>query len=156
MELEPFQEKIIDQLIQQETLLSKLYAHFAEQFPRHATFWENLSREEQRHANLIEKLREAALAGKVFFDEGQMKTYTLNAFISRLEEVVAKAGRGEMSLAAAFSYAVDYESSLIEKKVFSRFDSLSDKAKGTLGILQAETEKHVDRIRKARKEARGQ
>jgi len=60
---------------------------------------------------------------------------TLTAFITRLEGLIEKAERGEFDLSSAFAYAVDYESSLIEKNVFSRFDSLSAKAKGTLKML---------------------
>ena len=33
MELKPYQEKIIKQLITQEKMLSKLYGAFSEQFP---------------------------------------------------------------------------------------------------------------------------
>jgi len=151
MSLESFQETIIRQLVEQETLLSRLYGIFAHQFPRYKEFWEKLSKEEERHAKLIEKLYEATKTGLIVFDEGKMKTYTLSAFITRLKGIVEKAERGEFNLAAAFTYAVDYESSLIEKNIFSHFDSLSDKAKGTLKILQTETVKHVERIRLAKK-----
>ncbi len=151
MSIKPFQEKILQQLINQEALLSKLYSIFSKQFPQYNEFWEKLSKEEERHAKLIEKLLAATKTGKIFFDEGKIKTYTLTAFITRLEGIIEKAERGEFTYSSAFSYAVDYESSLIEKNVFSHFDSLSDKAKGTLKILQAETINHVERIRNARK-----
>ena len=151
MNIKPFQEKILQQLIDQEALLSRLYAIFSKQFPEYQEFWEELSKEEVRHAKLIEKLFEATKTGKIVFDEGKIKTYTLAAFITRLEGIVEKAERGELTPASAFSYAVDYESSLIEKNVFSHFDSLSDKAKNTLKILQIETINHVERIRNARK-----
>lgn len=151
MAIESYQEKILAQLIEQESLLSKLYGLFARQFPEQGEFWTKLSREEERHARLIEKLRDAAQKGTVHFDEGKIKTYTLTAFIGQLYKVVEKAERGEFTLSSAFAYAVDYESALIEKNVFTRFDSLHEKIKGTLGILQSETLKHVDRIRAAQK-----
>lgn len=154
MSLETYQEKILDQLIEQEKLLSRLYALFAEQFPEQGEFWTNLSREEERHARLIEKLREAVRKGLVFFDEGKMKTYTLTAFIGQLVKIVEKAERGEFTLPSAFAHAVDYESALIEKNVFTRFDSVHEKVKGTLNILQSETLKHVDRIKSAQKSSR--
>ncbi|MFC1859010.1 ferritin family protein [Thermodesulfobacteriota bacterium] len=151
MSLKPFQEKILKQLIHQEVLLSRLYTLFSRQFPQQKEFWGKLSKEEERHAKLIEKLLEATKTGLIFFNEGKTKTYTLNAFITRLEGIIEKAESGEFDLSSAFAYAVDYESSLIEKNVFSYFDSLSDKAKGTLKILQSETVKHVERIRHAQK-----
>ena len=154
MSLEPYQEKIIKQLITQEVLLARLYAFFSRQFPPYKELWGKLSKEEERHAKLIQKLLEATKAGLIFFDEGKIKTYTLTAFITRLEGILEKAERGEFNSSSAFACAVDYESSLIEKNVFSHFDSLSDKAKGTLKILQSETIKHVERIKQAQKESR--
>jgi len=153
MSLKPFQEKILRQLIQQETLLSKLYALFSKQFPQQKEFWEKLSKEEERHSKLIEKLFEAAKSDLVFFNEGKTKTYTLEVFIKRLEGIIEKAENGEFNPPSALSCAVDYESSLIEKNVFYLFDSLSDKAKGTIKILQTETLKHVERIKREQKEA---
>ncbi|MBT3312177.1 MAG: hypothetical protein HN737_11250 [Desulfobacterales bacterium] len=153
MSLKPFQEKILRQLIQQETLLSRLYALFSKQFPQQKEFWEKLSKEEARHSKLIEKLFEAAKSDLVFFNEGKTKTYTLEVFIKRLEGIIEKAENGEFNLSSALRCAVDYESSLIEKNVFYYFDSLSDKAKGTIKILQAETIKHVERIKREQKEA---
>jgi rubrerythrin len=147
MSLKTHQEKIIEQLIDQEKLLSELYAVFSKQFPQYQEFWEKMSKEELRHSKLIEKLFEAAKKGKVFFDEGKIKTYTLNAFLARFGSIMEKAERGEFDLISAFACAVDYETSLIEKNVFTRFDSLSDKAKGVLKILQSETVNHVNRIR---------
>jgi rubrerythrin len=152
MALKPFQEKIIRQLIQQENMLSELYQAFAGQFPPYEKFWKDLSREEIRHAKLLEKLYAAATTGKIFFDEGKIKTVTLNAFLSRLEDIVKKAKNHEYTLSGALTCAMDYETSLIEKNIFTHFDSLNHKVKGTLKILQSETMNHVDRVRKAKDE----
>jgi len=151
MSIQPFQEKILKQLINQEVQLSRLYAIFSKQFPQDEEFWEKLSKEENRHAKLIEKLYAAAKTGTIVFDEGKIKTYTLEAFLNQLEGIIEKAERGEIKHLSAFSYAVDYESSLIEKNVFTHFDSLSERVRKTLKILQTETINHVDRIRNARK-----
>ena len=88
MSLQHYQEKILSQLIDQEYSLSRLYGLFAEQFPGMTDFWIKLSREEKRHAQLIEKLREAEKKGIVMFDEGKVKTYTLNTFLERLEKII--------------------------------------------------------------------
>ena len=151
MSLESLQEKILKQLINQEVLLSRLYALFSRQFPLYKDLWEKLSKEEERHAKLIEKLFEATKTGVICFSEGKIKTESLAVFITRLEGIIEKAERGELNLSEAFTYAVDYESSLIEKNVFLRFVPLRDKAKGTLKILQSETIKHVERIKHAQK-----
>ena len=154
MSLKPYQEKIIQQMVTQENLLSRLYALFAQQFPEFAEFWGILSKEEETHSKLIEKLWEIEKKGLVFFDEGRVKTNTLNLLIGRLEEIVGKAEKRGFDLPAAFACAVDYESALIEKEVFTRFDSLNKNIKGSLKRLQDETLKHVERIRHMQKDAR--
>lgn len=154
MHLEAHQEKILGQLIRQERLLSRLYGVLAESFPSWGPLWQDLSREESRHAQLLEKLMEAARKGVVIFDEGSVKTYTLTTFIQRLESIVAKAERKEFTLPSAFAHAIDYESALIERNVFLRFDSIHEKAKTSLRVLQSETRQHIDRIRRAQKEAK--
>jgi len=151
--LEPYQEKIIQQMVVQEKLLSRMYALFAQQFPEYAGFWGKLSKEEETHSKLIEKLWEAGKKGLVFFDEGRVTTYTLDLLIGRLEELVEKAEKRGFDLPAAFAHAVDYESALIEKNVFTHFDSLNEKVKGSLKRLQDETLKHVERIRHMQKDA---
>jgi hypothetical protein len=151
MELKVHQEKIIKQLIMQEEMLSKLYGHFSVQFPEYSKFWDGLSKEEYRHARLIQKLLVAAKRGKIIFDEGKITTYTLNAFISRLEQILQKAENVEYNIKTALICAVDYENSLIEKNVFTHFDSLSDKVKGTLKILHSETIDHIESIKKVQK-----
>jgi len=149
MSLEPYQEEILKQLINQEALLSRLYTLFSRQFPQSEKLWKKLSKEEERHAKLIEKLYEATKTGLIFFNEGKTKTQALAVFIKRLEGIVEKAEKGKINFSEAFAYAIDYESSLIEKNVFLAFDSLSAKAKATLKMLQSETIKHVDRIKLA-------
>jgi len=155
MELKAHQEKIIKQLITQEEMLSKLYGHFSQQFPEYSQFWNQLSKEEHRHARLIQKLFDAAKKGKIFFDEGKITTYTLNAFVSRLEQILQKAVKGEYDIKTALVCAMDYENSLIEKNIFTHFDSLSDKVKSILEILHSETIDHVESIRKVQQTVAG-
>ena len=147
MSLEAYQEKLIHQLIEQERLLSKLYSVFSDQFPDHRTFWTGLSNEESRHAQLLEKLLEAARSGKVMFDEGKVKTYTLFAFIDRLKAIIQKAENHEFGIKQAMAQAADYETSLIEKNVFTRFDSVSEKSRNVLKVLGMETMKHIEKIK---------
>ncbi|WP_462267958.1 hypothetical protein [Desulfobacter sp.] len=155
MELKAHQEKIIKQLITQEKMLSKLYGHFSQQFPEYSQFWNQLSKEEHRHARLIQKLFDAAKKGKIFFDEGKITTYTLNAFISRLEHILYKAMKNEYDIKTALGCAMDYENSLIEKNIFTHFDSSSDNVKRTLKILHSETIAHRGSIRKVQQTIAG-
>ena len=148
MVLNPTQNQILDKLILQEELIAELYDIFSSQFPQHASFWKELSLAEVRHAKLLRKLKDATQKEQVSFDEGSVTLITLNAYLDRLDEVLQKANKGEFSLQTALSCAVDYESSLVERKIFSFFDSAPGKFKETLGILQSETEEHVEYIKR--------
>jgi hypothetical protein len=106
-----------------------------------------LSLAEVRHAKLLKKLKEAAYIDQISFDEGNLTKTTLNAYLIRLDDLLQKAKKGEFTLQAALSCAADYESSLVEKKVFSLFDSSNKKSKEVLETLQYETEKHVEFIK---------
>jgi hypothetical protein len=155
MSLKPYQEKIIQQMIDQERLLSKIYALFADKFPQYNEFWMELSKEEERHAGLIEKLQEAEKKGLVFFDEGKTRSITLTAFITYLENQYQRALQKEYGITAAFSCAFDLEQALIEKDVFTRFDSITEKTRGTMNRLKTETNNHLEKIRQMRKKIIG-
>jgi ABC-type transport system involved in Fe-S cluster assembly fused permease/ATPase subunit len=147
LDLSPSQEKILDQLITQERMLSELYRHFSKQFSEHEKFWHKLSLEEERHAKLVQKLFDAAKNGKIFFDERKITIFALDAFISRLDGILQKAKNNGFTISTALICAVDYETSLIEKNIFSHFDSQSEKVKRTLKMLHAQTMNHVELIK---------
>ena len=119
--LKPYQKNIVELLIKQEMSLSKLYKTFAEKFSGHKDFWINLSKDEMRHANWIEKLSEAEKKGIVIFDEGKIKTYTMKAYIEHVEKVMSGTENNEFNQINAFSFALDFETALIEKNVFTHF-----------------------------------
>jgi len=153
MNVRPYQEQILHQYQTQETLLSKLYSVFAGKFPEYKEFWERLSLEEDKHALLVEKLSQAAMKGLVLFDEGKIKTFALDTFIKRLETLIAKAEKGEIKARPAFTFAADYETSLIEKNIFTRFEALSEKSKNVLRLLNSETLEHIERVKKMQRDA---
>lgn len=154
MNVKPHQERILQQYQRQETLLSLLYSVFARQFPEYGEFWRRLSLEEDKHARLVEKLSRAAAKGVVLFDEGKIKSFALDTFIKRLETLIEKAEKGEIKALSAFSVAADFETSLIEKNVFSRFGALSEKSKKVLDSLNSETLEHIERVKKVQKDAK--
>ena len=147
MALHPDQSELLEQLISQEEMISRLYEIFSKQFPQHASFWKELSLAEVRHAKLLKQLQEAVKKEQVIFDSGNITTKTLSFYLTRLEEVLQKAKAGEFTLQTALVCAVDYESSLVEKKIFSLFDSPHTKTIEVLNILQSETEEHVEFIK---------
>lgn len=133
-------------MIKQESLLAKLYKLFAEQFPEHRETWSELAAEEKKHANWLRQLGDAVEKGIVGFEEGRFKAPALKIYIAHLEQIIARAEKKELTLTSAVSYTVDFERSLIEKNVFTHFDSASEQARSVLNRLKSETEAHIQKI----------
>jgi len=74
-----------------------------------------------------------------------MKTY-----IAHLEQIITRAEKEELTLAQAVPFTLDFENSLIEKNVFTHFDSTSEKARIILNRLVMETQSHVKKIQSIR------
>jgi hypothetical protein len=90
----------------------------------------------------------------VLFEDGKVKCYAIGTFIQWVEDTIAKLNAGEVSEQQAFFLSLDMERSLIEKNVFAHFEGVSDKAKGVLQFLVAQTEDHVQLIEEMCKKAR--
>jgi rubrerythrin len=145
--LEPYQQKIIELMERQESLLSEVYGIFAEKFPDHTKFWTKMAYDEKKHASIIKKLYDLIGKDNVAFDEGKIKTYTLNTFIAYVEKIKNKVETEDITILQALTYANDFEQSLVEKNIFSHFDSMAPKVKAALEALKTETEKHRDLIK---------
>lgn len=141
--LEPYQKKIIELLFKEEMLLAKLYKLFAVQFPDHKDFWQDLKKDEVRHAAWVKRLYKAEKKNLVAFSEGKIKTYTMNTFIENLEKIIQRAENKEINLKMAVSYTLDLERSLIEKNVFSHFKIIDKKVAAIMTRLESETRRHV-------------
>ena len=133
-------------MIRQESLLEKLYTLLAEQFPEHSGVWKYLAGEEKKHAIWLKQLYDAGEKGFILFDEGKIKSASLNTYIEHLKQIIGRAENKELTLVQAVSYTLDFENSLIEKNVFTHFDSTSEKARIILNRLNMETQSHVNRI----------
>ena len=113
--LKPYQKEIIKLMIRQESLLAKLYTLFTEQFPEHGEVWDELTKEEKKHANWLNQLYDAGEKSIILFDEGKTKTYTMNTYIEHLEGIITRVENREVTLPQAISYTLDFERSLIHR-----------------------------------------
>ena len=143
--LEPYQKTIIELFYKQEVLLSRLYEKFAAQFPQYADFWCALSLEEKEHAKWIKKFYHAEKEDLVFFDEGRVKTYTLQTMVGHIEKVLDAVDQGGFSLEKAIAYTLDFERSLIEKDVFKHFQSANKGVRVIMEKLERETKNHINK-----------
>lgn len=146
--LKPYQERIIDLMLKQETLLAELYHAFAKKFPEYEELWNKLAREEEKHASWIEQLRVASEKKVVLFSEGRIKTYTLETFVQGIEEKITRAEASDFNARQALVCTIDLERSLIEKEVFSHFEGLTEKASSVMKFLAKETKEHQELAQK--------
>ena len=148
--LKPYQVKIVEMMYKQETLMARLYEKFARKFPEHEAFWKGIAEEERRHARYIQKLFNAQKKDLVIFDEGKVKTYTLNTIIEHLENLLKQADEEDFSLVKAIGYTLDIERSLIEKEVFKHFKGANKDVTAAMEKLDRETRIHMSKMNQMR------
>jgi len=141
--LSDYQKKIIELMCKQELLLAKLYEIFADQFPEHKAFWQDLAKDELQHAEWIKKLYQAEEKDLVAFSEGKFNPSAMNIYIENLEKTIRRAENKEINLKMAIASTLDFERSLIEKNVFSHFEIIDKKLSGIMTKLESETRRHL-------------
>jgi rubrerythrin len=154
--LKTYQSRIAYLLTQQELLVAELYRFFAGLFPEYRTFWDNLAREEMEHATWVEYFYKKASTDTVRFEEGKVKTYTVESFVKYLGENLAKVKDKAPTLQAAFSLALNIENSLIVRRVFDFFLSSDPEILSILKDLRSKLFEHRRRLEQAAAKATAQ
>ena len=153
--LMPYQEKIISLMLKQETLLAHLYQTFAKKFPEYEALWNELAREELKHAGWVGQLRVASEKKVVLFIEGRLKTYTLETFVQGIEAQLKRAEADGFDAFQALVCTIDLERSLIEKEIFSHFEGMTEKASSVMKFLAQETKEHQELAHKLYTKVKG-
>lgn len=142
--MEKYQQNIFNLMVKKENQLAELYSIFAVSFKEFAPFWEKMAKEQRSFASWLIKLREAEEKNLVSFDEGKIKTYTMETFLKHMDELITGAQDGKVSAKKAFRIAFDLERSLIVTKKFQHFESFSEEGTRIIGLLDDELKKHTD------------
>jgi len=101
------------------------------------------------HATWVEYFYKKAASDTVRFDEGKIKTYTVESFIKYLEENLAKVKERAPTLQAAFSLALNIENSMLVRRIFELFVSSDPETLAILKDLRAKLADHRKRIEAA-------
>lgn len=141
--LKDYQEKILSLLHEHETLLGELYLIFAERFPELRDLWLLLAKEEKNHADAIKKCARLVKEGKCIFNEGKVRTYTVNTSIKHIKDITEKAKNKELTVMSALSHTRDIETASIEKNLFKAFMGNDDETRFFLKKLGAEANDHL-------------
>jgi hypothetical protein len=144
--LKPFQSKIIVLLTHQELRIAELYRFYASLFPDLREFWTDLSKDQMEYATWLEYFYKKSDEGAAQFQEGKVKTYTVESFVKYLEDNIAKVKEKAPTPPAAFRLALDIENSLMIKRVFDSFQSADRELANVLATLRDKKKDHLKRL----------
>jgi hypothetical protein len=134
-----------------EKLISELYSVFAKRFPQYEEFWNNLSNDEIKHAEWIEKLQTDVNNSKGVVVE-RFPAAAIERSSNFVRALIQQTSELEFTLINAISHALNLEEALIENRYFEIFQSQSSEVQMTLNSLKNETQKHFKLIRSLRQE----
>ena len=137
------QIKILMLFHELEKNLGDLYALFAERFPEHNNLWHRLIKEEQEHADAVQKLYQMTYKGQALFDEGIVKVEGGQSIIDYVKYTCDTAKSGKFTAVQALTTAHDIEKSLIAKSIFSHF-KVSPEFTDMLRYLREGSLSHID------------
>lgn len=144
--IKDYQKKMLSLFIGLELKLAQLYQRLAAKFPEEADFFMEQHNEELMHAQWIEYFADKVEAGQLIFNEDKTRTYTVNSFVSYVENTIAET-QGGLTLLKALSLAASIEESLIERNVLGHFSTDSNEQRILIGRLKADTNEHAVRLR---------
>lgn len=147
MSLEPYQQKMLELMKEQELLMADIYLKLSELFPRYADEYRAMIAEEVEHAGWIEYLRKLCSTEKVRFAEGNTRTYTINSMITYLKDLKSQLDAKRPNHLKSLTLILDLEQSLIERNAFQRFKGDSSEVEKVLMILEDSQKSHIAKIR---------
>ena len=141
--------EVLELLIRHELAVKRLYEVFASEFAVRGDLWQGLARDEQGHADRLERLRpQSTEVGRLWHDSG-LKPQAVASSIAYVDGQRTRAEQGGLRLLQALSIARDLENALIEDQ-FSKLSGLANMEIGSvLADLAAETERHRKTIAEA-------
>ena len=146
MNVESNQHKILQLYLEMELQMATLYDLFAKTFPDHRDVLLSLVAEEREHASWIQHLLDQALRGKIRFEEGKLRTNTVETLNRYLSVTTSRHRQNPFDIVHAAAIALDLERSLIEKNVFRSFHGDSAEVSRILQVLVEGQVLHVNKI----------
>ena len=148
MGLEEQRFKVIALLIEIEESAKALYEVFAENFPEHREFFEEMAKEEKDHVGLIRTLGASVASGEARYNPEKFNPEEIQDTIQWMKEQIRNAQKNEMTFKDALAVSLGLEDKMVEKSYFEIFEPVSEGVKEFMeGVLHAQ-DKHCDRVRK--------
>jgi len=142
----PDDHDIVELLAEHECAISRLYRAYAARFPHHKDLWSKLAEEEDQHANWLRRLLVRVEEGLGCVRPDRFDRSSVEASISRVEQMILEAAKPEFSSTDALSTAMTLEETLLEAEYFEVFEGTAAEVVQVQYCLADATEDHRRRI----------
>ena len=136
-------DMLLGAMKEHELVIGQLYKVYARLFPEYCDFWNDLSNEEELHAQAIDVLNDNIKNSEVDFMVDRFPIAAIETSIKYIRQLIERAKQPDLPLVTALSLAVDIEKSLLENRYFEIFEGDSPKTKHALTLLESGTQKHL-------------
>ncbi len=144
------QDLILGKLFECESKIGSLYAAYGSLYPDQIDFWSHLSQEEQKHAGLLQDVREDLKKGELLRGLDHFSPSDVQKLIDFIQEKITEAEERPPSQKQAISIALSIESSIIDTRFFEFAKSNGSSFQKAAAQLANETQEHIRMVQKAR------
>ena len=145
----PNPRKSIIQLFEENELnISLLYNLYSKNIPEQESFWKKISQEEIMHAKAIANAFKETNNKEEYFKENNFSRGIIKYISDFVSEKTIEAANNTPAHIQAIEVALRVEQSMLEKKCFEIFIPTDISLQKALKKLNADTEKHVTRLRR--------
>lgn len=138
--------EILDALKNIELTLSRIYLACSKMFPEDGKLWSELHQEEQKHAAMIEQLKELAQAYPEKCSLGRFNLQTISTFQKGIENQINDFNSGKIDRVKALNLSRDYENSILEKNFIDSIMSPLPEFQSMKRKISQDTYQHRKRI----------
>ena len=142
-----------------EKLLFEMYTIFSSKFTEYYKFWHDISIDENTHAFMVDTFISLYKSEDILFENRKFTLTEVNKDIEKIESFKKIIAENNISLLEALQFAVQIESSIIEKDLYQYQDTDPPEFKQLLITLNDDSKKHYHKIKylydKVRKEGLG-
>lgn len=138
--------QILDVLREIELTVAELYRRFSLTFPLDRIFWQDLSQDEENHADMVVELKNALLKNGYPFKVGRINLSILQTYCQGLASQMDRLRRGELARGSAFFIARDFEKTLVEHRFYDSIRSENKDYQVLQARIQKETELHLQKL----------
>jgi hypothetical protein len=147
-------QDFIDLLADHEKKVGQLYRIYAQTFTETASFWTELSDEENRHAELLIELGDKIKEKHAHLDQNKFKSVIIHRSIEYVTAQIERVRSEPLKLKQALSIGLDIEKNIIDGQIFEIFKGYTIRAREIIRELGDAVLDHYRRIEKMWQENR--